>query len=119
MLKFLKFAGKKFLEDYNYECLLNESMQICQKKLVELKNSLNKVQREILKKESMLTHLYEDRLDEIISVKQYILMSKKIENELSDLAGKKNELTKAMFLYKNDCLDNDIEKYKQLIKDFY
>ena len=45
-------------------------------------------------------------------------MSKKIENELSDLAGKKNELTKAMFLYKNDCLDNDIEKYKQLIKDF-
>lgn len=118
LLKFLKFAGKKFLEDYNYECLLNESMQICQKKLVELKNSLNKVQREILKKESMLTHLYEDRLDEIISVKQYILMSKKIENELSDLAGKKNELTKAMFLYKNDCLDNDIEKYKQLIKDF-
>ena len=45
-------------------------------------------------------------------------MSKKIENELSDLAGKKNELIKAIFLYKNDCLDNDIEKYKQLIKDF-
>ena len=52
-------------------------MQICQKKLVEIKDALKKVQREILKKERMLTRLYEDRLDEIISVKQYTLVSKK------------------------------------------
>ena len=57
----------------------------------------------------MLTRLYEDRLDEIISVKQYTLMSKKIENELNDLEVKKNELTKSILLYKNDYLDNDIE----------
>ena len=66
----------------------------------------------------MLTRLYEDRLDEIISVKQYTLMSKKIENELNDLEVKKNELTKSILLYKNDYLDNDIEKYKQMINDF-
>lgn len=93
-------------------------MQINQKKLVEIKDSLKKVQREILKKERMLTRLYEDRLDEIISVKQYTLMSKKIENELNDLEVKKNELTKSILLYKNDYLDNDIEKYKQMINDF-
>ena len=59
----------------------------------------------------MLTRLYEDRLDEIISVKQYTLVSKKIENELNDLEVKKNELTKSVLLYKNDYLDNDIEKF--------
>lgn len=64
----------------------------------------------------MLTRLYEDRLDEIISVKQYTLMSK-MENELNDLEVK-NELTKSILLYKNDYLDNDIEKYKQMINDF-
>ena len=93
-------------------------MQICQKKLVEIKDALKKVQREILKKERMLTRLYEDRLDEIISVKQYTLVSKKIENELNDLEVKKNELTKSVLLYKNDYLDNDIEKYRQMINDF-
>ena len=93
-------------------------MQISQKKLIEIKDSLKKVRREILKKERMLTRLYEDRLDEIISVKQYTLMSKKIENELNDLEVKKNELTKSILLYKNDYLDNDIEKYKQMINDF-
>ena len=81
-------------------------------------NALKKVQREILKKERMLTRLYEDRLDEIISVKQYTLVSKKIENELNDLEVKKNELTKSVLLYKNDYLDNDIEKYRQMINDF-
>ena len=50
--------------------------------------------------------------------KQYTLMSKKIENELNDLEVKKNELTKSILLYKNDYLDNDIEKYKQMINDF-
>lgn len=118
LLNFLKFVGKKFLEDYNYECLLNDSINFDCKELTELKNDYQQLENEVIKKEEMLERLYEDRLNDIISLKQYSLIAKKLEGELEKLESKKQRLSEMILNYQGENLINQKIKYQKLIETF-
>lgn len=85
LLCFLRKVGKNFLNDCNQEKLIKDSMDIKNKEINLFQKKLECTKREIEKVQSIISNLYEDRLNEIISIRQYSMMSKKYDDKLIEL----------------------------------
>lgn len=118
LLYYLKEVGKLFLKQYNDEKLIRQAINIQQKELIENEKELKKIEDEKEKKQIILTNLYEDRLNEIISAKQYVIMSKKYDEMIDKLEIKEANLRKQLAKSNTINMQKDIEKYRNILKHF-
>ena len=88
LLHVLKEAGEAFLSEYDDEALISKAVMIQQKELI------HKLESEKEKNQKIIANLYDDRLNEIISARQYVMMSKRYDDIL-DALEKKEEAVKA------------------------
>lgn len=94
LLHFLREVGEAFLKQYDDEKLISKAMMIRQTELIQNQQELKKIESEKEKNQKIIANLYDDRLNEIISTRQYVMMSKKYDDIL-DALEKKEEAVKA------------------------
>ena len=94
LLHVLKEAGEAFLSEYDDEALISKAVMIQQKELIQNQQELHKLESEKEKNQKIIANLYDDRLNEIISARQYVMMSKRYDDIL-DALEKKEEAVKA------------------------
>lgn len=90
LLCFLRKIGEVFLRDYNEENMIQESIKIQKTEIIKLEKQIEMNLKEIEKNQNILTSLYEDRLNEVIAVRQYTMMAKKYDDKILNLE-KENE----------------------------
>jgi DNA invertase Pin-like site-specific DNA recombinase len=117
MLLFLREIGKTFLENYDIKKLVEKALSIVREDEDSIKKKLNQIENDYNKNQTILSHLYEDRLNEVISFKQYSLMAKKYEKIINDLEKQQDELNKKLNEL-NLNQDDDINQCKELIDKF-
>jgi DNA repair ATPase RecN len=117
MLLFLREIGKTFLENYDIKKLVEKALSIVREDEDIIKKKLNQIENDYNKNQTILSHLYEDRLNEVISFKQYSLMAKKYEKIINDLEKQQDELNKKLNEL-NLNQDDDINQCKELIDKF-
>lgn len=110
ILAFLKNIGTKIVENYDIELLVDKCLALKSTGKNQLQAHLKQLESEIKKTQNILTRLYEDRLNEVISLNQYTLMAQKYEQQLSVIENKLQEVKK--LLNKIDGHDQN-EKRKQ------
>lgn len=118
MLHFLKEIGKRFMEKYDDQKLLENSLRTKRKDEEEIQRKLQYIDKELEKNQNILSHLYEDRLNDVISVRQYSLMAKKYDNILGSLEKQQEELKEKLKKSNDNHHSNEIKECKELIEQF-
>ena len=76
---------------------------------------LNELKKEKSALEKRLEHLYDDRLNEIISPEQYISYNKKYDQRLSDIKARISSVKKELENNRRDAYENIKESVKKLL----
>lgn len=118
LLHFLKEVGKVFLEKFDEEKLITQAMNIRQKELIENERELKKIESEKEKNQKIIANLYDDRLNEIISTRQYVMMSKKYDEILENLEKKEEHLKEKLNMSDSIDRNTEIEECRTLLKQF-
>lgn len=118
LLHFLQEVGKVFLEQFDEEKLITQAMNIRQKELIETERELNKIESEKEKNQKIIANLYDDRLNEIISTRQYVMMSKKYDEILENLEKKEEQLRRKLDTSDSIDRNEEIEECRTLLKQF-
>lgn len=118
MLLFLRQIGTQFLLDYDEKKILKEALNLQNQDLVNLDKMTSQIRKEMEKNKCVLSKLYEDRLNDVISVKQYKMMSSRYEKILIDLEGQLKEVNFQMKKKKSDHLANELAECKKRLEQF-
>ena len=118
VLCFLRKIGEKFFEVCEKEDILKESVKIEQKQLYQLEQESEKIEKEMVKHQNILTKLYEDRLNGVINTRQYTMMSKKYDEKLLDLEKKNVEITEMIEKIKASDNNRSFDECKVLLEKF-
>lgn len=118
MLHFLREVGEKFLENYDDKKLLENSIRMQRADEEQIQKKLLQIDKELEKNQTILSNLYEDRLNDVISVRQYSLMAKKYDENLASLEIQQEDLnTKLAKMNDNHHID-EVKKCKEFIEKF-
>jgi len=118
MLHFLREIGTRFLNDYDEKKLLKDALSMQNQGIVNLDKMTSQIEKEMEKNKGILSRLYEDRLNDVISVKQYKMMSEKYEKTLTDLEKQLQEVHFQMKKMKSDNRSNELQECKKLMEKF-
>lgn len=118
LLHYFKKIGEMFLKDINQDEWIKESIKIQKNDLLHAEKELEQVKRNTNKIQDVISRLYEDRLNEVISVKQYSLMVKKYDQQIIDLEAKEEELNDKVSQLKNDDSINSYEECKKMMEEY-
>jgi len=118
MLHFLREIGEKFLENYDDKKLIEKSMRMQRADEEHIQKKLIQIDKELEKNQTILSNLYEDRLNDVISVRQYSLMAKKYDDILVSLEKQQADLNLKLVKMKDNHHSNEMKKCKELIEKF-
>ena len=118
MLYFLRELGKRFLEKYDEKKLLENSLRMKKSDEDHIQKKLLQIDKELEKNQNILSNLYEDRLNDVITVRQYSLMAKKYDEVLASLEKKQIDLKHQLKSLQNNHHSKEIEECKELIEKF-
>lgn len=92
VLALLKEIGKKIYESTNTNELIEKAKSNRPKKKNDIEKRIKDIDVEIKKLKSMKLYMYQDRLNDIITVDQYIELSRKYEDKVKQLTTEKETL---------------------------
>lgn len=118
LLAYLRTIGKKFLETYDSTSLAQKSINQKEINNHYIMKSINEVKSSISKNQNILSNLYEDYLNEVISQKQYKTLSAKYETDLTNLENKLQKLEEQTNQKNDTALKKEFDKCKSLIHEF-
>ncbi|RHM62880.1 MULTISPECIES: recombinase family protein [Coprobacillaceae] len=111
ILTFLKDVGKQFYEHYQEESLLKQIKKMFDQQNNQQLTLAHQLKKDIIKTQNILSQLYEDKLNQVISLKQYQLLSAKYQDTLLSLIKQQVQLQKSYHSF-------PIKRYQELIKQF-
>lgn len=118
LLHYFKKIGEMFLDDINQDELIKESIKIQKSDLLKAEKELEQIKRNMIKIQEVISRLYEDRLNEVITVKQYSLMAKKYDQQIIDLEVKEEALNDKISKLKNDNSMRSYEECKKMMEEY-
>ncbi len=111
---FLKI-GEKMTEDRTVDKLMASFFRFNDQNLKKNQDKIKELKKEYNKKNNLILKLYEDRLNDIISLQQYQLLASKYDNDIKILLKEIKGLKKAIVMKTNDCVQ---KKYQQRLREF-
>lgn len=92
LLYYLKQLGENFLKEYDTKALLAKSERILNEDLERLEDELRKIDKKLEQEEKISKQLYVDKLEGILSAKQFVLLSKDNDESLANLEKNKERI---------------------------
>lgn len=117
LLSYLKEVGSAFIQSYEANDLTKKCLREKQKNSIQLSEKHKEIEVEISKTQDIISNLYEDRLSNVISTKQYTMLSKKYEQTLENLEKEQSSILKAIDNMEKDD-SKELDKCKKLIYKF-
>lgn len=118
ILHYLKEIGKLFLSCYDNTRILEESGKIRHSNVIRYEDKLKDIQMEISKNHSIIERLYDDRLHDIISSKQYTIMAKKYDTILDELEKEQKSVEEKIKQSKISKTYHENNNCEQLLKEY-
>lgn len=118
ILLFLKELGSKFLKKYDSSKLVEDAIYYFNRDVEKLNNDLVNVSKKIDKKYKVISSLYNDKVDNVISVDVYKKLSKEHEEELKLLQEEKQEIEEKLKLYSSDTYEKEFCKCRKAVEEF-
>ncbi|MEE0778263.1 MAG: recombinase family protein [Massilimicrobiota sp.] len=118
MLHFLKELGERFLVKFDDKKLLENSLRMKRVDEDRIQKKLLQIDKELEKNQNILSHLYEDRLNDVITVRQYSLMAKKYDEVLASLEQQQEDLKHQLESLQDNHRSDEIKECKELIEKF-
>lgn len=117
LLSYLKEVGSAFIQNYEANDLTKKCLREKQKNSIQLSEKQKEIEVEISKTQDIISNLYEDRLSNVISTKQYTMLSKKYEQTLENLEKEQSSILKAIDNMEKDD-SKELDECKKLIYKF-
>lgn len=118
ILLFLRQLGKEFLKKYDSSKLVNDAVYYFNRDIEKFNKELDTVTKKIDKKYQVLSALYNDKTEGIISTDLYKKLSSDHEKELSELQKEKQMIEEKLKLYSNDTYEKEFYKCRKAVEEF-
>ena len=118
ILNYLKEIGRYFIKHYDVSALVEDSVYIYNKDLLELKNNIDAVHLKIDKEMNAISSLYNDKLDGHISLEVFKKLSQDHENHLQILNKEKEKLESKYNNLSRKSAEMDFTRCRYLVEKY-
>ena len=119
ILHFLNQLGKNFLKDYDAKALLSKCEQIINENLANLKKELQTIEKQLQQEKKISKQLYLDKIEGIISDKQYMILGKDCDETITRLESDYERITNEIDQINNSNELLTIQEIEQMMKAFF
>ena len=118
IINFLNEIGEEFIKHYDIRNLVEDSVYVYNRDIDEMQKELNKIDNDIQKKINIISNLYNDKLEGIISIDVYKSLSDNHEKELGQLKIKKEEIENKLKIFSDKREEKEFTKCRQAVENF-
>ncbi len=118
ILHYLKDIGIKLSKSFDTKLSLDKVMELQMKEEQQITREINEQYKHNEKVTKILENLYEDRLNEVISARQYSTLAKKYDDELIKIESKLTSLNERMKKLHDENQTEVYERTKETIDKF-
>ncbi len=118
IVEFLNELGTEFIKNYDLKKLVLNSIDVYHKDIKESENKLKEINKKIDKRINIISNLYHDKLEGIISTDVYKRLSDKDVKELEQLKREKENIKKRLNLFTTVKKDKEFIKWQKRVEDF-
>ena len=114
----LKEIGEEFIKHYDIRNLVEDSVYIYNKDLLELKNNIDAVQIKIDKETNAISNLYNDKLEGHISLEIFKKLSQEHEDKFQALNKEKEKLESKYNDLSNERAEMNFTRCRDLVEKY-
>lgn len=118
VINYLKEIGEEFIKHYDIRNLVEDSVYIYNKDLLELKNNVDAIQIKIDKEISTISSLYNDKMEGHISLEIFKKLSQDHENNLQILNKEKEKLESKSNNLSNERTEMNFTRCRDLVEKY-
>lgn len=118
VLMYLNKIGKKFIETYDFKSLTDNTIYEYNKDIEKMNIELDVINKKIDKEMNIISNLYTDKVEGVISLDVYKNLSKSHEDELSKLRNIQNSLKESIESRNNKNAVKEFYNCRKAVEDF-
>ena len=118
ILNYLKEIAKEFFKYYDIRNLTDDTVYIYNKDLDEFNRRLDEVYLEISKEKNIISNLYTDKIEGVITVDTYKDLSQSHENKLIELRNIEKTLQKKIDVFSNQSIEKEFYNCRKSLEEF-
>ncbi|MFI3260286.1 MAG: recombinase family protein [bacterium] len=117
ILEYVENICKNYLNDIEYEKIINKSKDVKKEEFNTVLLKIKHLEKEIQKINEKISTLYEDKINDVISLELFKMITKEEEKKSIELNKQLKELNEISINMKSDTI-NDEKNNKKIIKEF-
>lgn len=118
LIHYLNEIGEEFMKHYDLRNLVEDSVYIYNKDIEEIERELKDINRKIDKKINIISNLYNDKLEAVISLEVYKNLSDNHEKELRQLKKEKEDLENRLKVFAGISKEKEFSKCRSAVEKF-
>lgn len=118
ILHYLNNVGEEFYKYYNIQKLVEDSVYIFNRDIEEIEKQLEIIDNNISNKINIISNLYNDKIEGIISTTVYQSLSESHEKELAQLKKEKNLLNDKLEVFSNKSKEKEFTNCRKAVEEF-
>ena len=118
LLNYLNEIGEEFIKHYDIRNLVEDTVYVFNKDITELENKMKIIDTKIQKKLDLISNLYNDKAEGIISVDVYKNLSERHEKELQSLKCEKEDIQEKLDIFANKSNEKEFTKCRENVEGF-
>lgn len=118
ILNFLQRLGSIFMDKYDSSNLMEDTIYYYNRDIENLNKKKDDLNRELCKERKCISSLYNDRINETISIDTYKMLSQEHETKIKQLNKELNSVSDSLILYSNNSVEKEFYKCKRAIEQF-
>ena len=118
LICYLNEIGEEFIKHYDIRNLTEDSVYIYNRDIEELEREQEELNKKINKEIEIISKLYTDKIEEIISVDVYKSMSSSHELELQQLKQKKENVDNKLKMFKDKSKEKEFTNCRKAVEEF-
>lgn len=119
ILHYLQELGENFLKEYNYKVMLARCKRIINEDIICLEKDKLDTEKKLAQEEKLSKQLYLDKIEGVVSAKQYVMLSKDNEESIVNLEKKLDKINKEINKIKNGNEQMNIGEIEIIMKKFF
>ena len=118
IVHFLNEIGEEFIKHYDIRNLVEDSVYVYNRDIEDMEKELEIVNNNINKKINIISNLYNDKVEGIISLDIYKNLSNNHEKELQQLKIKKENLENKLNAFADKSKEKEFTKCRNAVEEF-
>lgn len=118
LIHYLNEIGEEFIKHYDLRNLVEDSVYIYNKDIEEMENQLKEINKKMDKKINIISNLYNDKTEGVISLEIYKNLSDNHEKELQQLRLEKEDIENRLKVFASISKEKEFSKCREAVEEF-